>query len=56
MNDDIKMWNGNQGEMMYAKVGDNYAEGKLCITAKDDATGKQLKITDGVFHITLILK
>ena len=56
MNDDIKMWNGNQGEMMYTKVGDDYAEGKFYISATDISTGKQLKITDGVFRIPLTRK
>lgn len=53
MNDDIKMWGGHQGEMIFTKVGDNYAEGKFYITATANDTDKQLTITDGVFRIPL---
>lgn len=56
MHDDIKMWGGHQGEMIFTKVGDNYAEGKFYVTATANDTDKQLTITDGVFRIPLTRK
>ena len=56
MHDDVGLWGGNQGEMMFTKVGDNYAEGKFYVTATDDATDKKLTITDGAFRIPLTRK
>ena len=53
MNDEVKMWGGHQGEMIFTKVGDNYAEGKFYVTATGLDTDKQLTITDGVFRIPL---
>lgn len=53
MNDDVKMWGGHQGEMMFTKVGDNYAEGKFYVTATGLDTDKQLTITEGVFRIPI---
>ena len=53
MHDDVKLWGGHQGKMMFTKVGDDYAEGKFYITATANDTDKQLAITDGVFRIPL---
>ena len=50
---EVGIWGGRQGEMMFTKVGDNYAEGKFYVTAFDEATNKKLVITDGVFRIPL---
>jgi hypothetical protein len=56
MHDDIKMWGGHQGEMMFTKVGDNYAEGKFYLIATSIGSDKQLVVTDGVFRIPLTRK
>ena len=56
MNDDVKMWGGHQGEMMFTKVGDNYEEGKFYATGTASDSEKQLKITEGVFRIPLTRK
>lgn len=53
MHDDVKMWGGHQGEMMFTKVGNNYAEGKFYLTATGLDTDKQLTITEGVFRIPI---
>ncbi|MEO6868954.1 MAG: hypothetical protein ABI168_04875 [Ginsengibacter sp.] len=53
MNDDIKMWGGHQGEMMFTKVGGNYAEGKFYLTGTATGSDKQLVVTDGVFRIPI---
>ena len=53
MHDDVKIWGGHQGEMMFTKVGDNYAEGKFYINATGLDTDKKLTITDGVFRIPI---
>ena len=53
MNDDVQMWGGHQGEMMFTKVGDNYAEGKFYVTGTSADSDKQLVVTDGVFRIPL---
>lgn len=56
MNDDVKIWGGHQGEMVFTKVGDNFAEGKFYATGTAQDSDKQLKITDGVFRIPLSRK
>ncbi|HEY5368341.1 MAG TPA: hypothetical protein VIJ75_05050 [Hanamia sp.] len=53
MHDDVKLWGGHQGKMMFTKVGDDYAEGKFYVTATANDTDKQLAITDGVFRIPI---
>ncbi len=53
MNDDIQMWGGHQGKMMFTKVGDNYADGKFYVTGTTIGSDKQLVVTDGVFRIPL---
>lgn len=53
MNDDVKIWGGHQGERIYTKVGDDYAEGKFYVTATANGTDKKLVITEGVFRIPL---
>ena len=56
MNDDVGIWGGNQGEMMFVKVGDNYAEGKFYVTCTAIGSDKKLVVTDGVFRIPLTRK
>jgi hypothetical protein len=51
MKDDIGIWGGTQGEMIFTKVEDKYAEGKFYVTATAHDTDKQLTVTDGVFRI-----
>ncbi len=56
LNDDIGMWGGHQGKMMFTKVEDNYAEGKFYLTGTATGSDKQLAVTDGVFRIPLTRK
>ena len=49
----VGIWEGHEGEMMYTKVGNNYAEGKFYVAATAKGTNKRLMITDGVFRIPL---
>jgi hypothetical protein len=56
MNDDVKIWGGDQGQMIFTKVGNNYAEGKFYVTATANDSGKKLTITEGSFRIPLTNK
>ncbi|MEO6819392.1 MAG: hypothetical protein ABI266_01250 [Ginsengibacter sp.] len=56
MNDDVKIWGGHIGEMVFTAVGDNYAEGKFYLTGTSSDSNKQLAITEGVFRIPLTNK
>ena len=53
MHDDVKIWGGTQGEMIFTNVGDKYAEGKFNVTATANGSDKKLTITEGVFRIPL---
>jgi|SRR6185437_5634312 len=53
MNDDVRIWGGHQGKMMFTKVGSNYAEGKFYLTGTATGSDKQLVVTDGVFRIPI---
>jgi hypothetical protein len=53
MNDDVKIWGGHQGKMMFTKVGNNYAEGKFYITGTSQNSDKKLLITEGTFRIPI---
>jgi hypothetical protein len=53
MNDDVKIWGGHQGKMMFTNVGNNYAEGKFYVTGTSTGSDKQLIITEGTFRIPL---
>jgi hypothetical protein len=52
-NDDVGLWGGYSGEMEITKVDNEWAEGKFYISAKDDATGKALEVTEGFFRISI---
>ena len=53
LNDDIKLWGSEEGEMEITKVDDKWAEGKFSFTASGFQTDKTIEIADGFFRISL---
>ena len=56
LDDDVKLWGSSEGEMEITKVDDKWVEGKFSFTASGFQTDKTVKVTDGVFRISLVRK
>ena len=52
-NDEEILWGGNEGEMTFTNVGNNFAEGKFNVIGTANGSTRKLVVTDGVFRIPI---